>query len=90
MSKGKKFEVEKLKWIFLLFISLLIFLVALYTRIYILNLVVILLALYIYKNGDAVMFKEYNERQRKKIEEGRVIREATKEIIQTRKFLNKK
>ncbi|OJG28973.1 hypothetical protein RT42_GL001704 [Enterococcus cecorum DSM 20682 = ATCC 43198] len=49
-----------------------------------------MLAFYIYKNGDAVMFKEYNERQRKKIEEGRVIREATKEIIQTRKFLNKK
>ena len=56
----------------------------------ILNLVVILLAIYIYKYGNPVLFKEYDEKRKKKIEESMVVREAAKEALNSGNLFRKK
>lgn len=71
-------EKGNLKWYLLLFLAVILFLTAMATNQMILNLVVILLAIYIYKYGNPVLFKEYDEKRKKKIEESMVVREAAK------------
>lgn len=88
--RNKKKEVEKIKWIGLLFLALALFLVALSTRIYVINVVVIGLSLYIYGKGDRILFKEYNEARNRKIEEVEVVREATRNVLQSKKLFKMK
>lgn len=48
------------------------------------------LSFFIYKNGNAVLFKEYDERKKQKYEEYKVVQQAAKETIRTGKLLKKK
>ena len=88
--RHKKEEVEKMKWMGLLFLALALFLVALSTRLYVLNVVVIGLSLYIYGKGDRILFKEYNVVRNRKIEEAEVVREATRNVLQSKKLFEMK
>lgn len=88
--RHKKQEVEKMKWMGLLFLALALFLIALSTKIYALNIFVIGLSLYIYDKGDSILFKEYNEYRNRKIEDVEVVREATITALQSKKLFKMK
>lgn len=55
----------KAKWMLLLFMDVLLFILALSINITPLYFLVMILSFYIYKNGNAVLFKEYDERKNK-------------------------
>lgn len=93
MSRAKKGWADmeqKGKWLLLLFIDILLFICALSLNITALYFLVILLSFFIYKNGNAVLFKEYDDRKKQKYEEYKVVQEAAKESIRTGKILKKK
>lgn len=81
---------QKGKWMTLLFLDSFLFILALSINIVPLYLLVMLLSLFIYKNGNAVLFKEYDDRKKQKYEEYKVVQNAAKEAIQTGKLLKKK
>lgn len=58
---------EKGRWTALLFCDLLLFLLALSVNNYLLYLIVMLLSLWIYKEGNPIIFKEYEERKKQKL-----------------------
>lgn len=80
---------EKAKWTVLLFIAVTLFLIGLSTGLIYLNIGSIIIAFFIYKKGNAVLFKEYDERRKEKYEKAMVVREATKKAILTKKIFNK-
>ncbi|MCA5014335.1 MULTISPECIES: hypothetical protein [unclassified Enterococcus] len=81
---------EKGKWFTLLFVDILLFIIAMATNIIPIYFLVILLSFFIYKDGNAVLFKEYDERKKQKYEEYKLIQDAAKETIRTGKLLKKK
>ncbi|OJG53301.1 hypothetical protein RV06_GL000705 [Enterococcus haemoperoxidus] len=81
---------QKGKWMTLLFLDSFLFILALSINIVPLYLLVMLLSLFIYKNGNAVLFKENDDRKKQKYEEYKVVQNAAKEAIQTGKLLKKK
>ncbi|MBO0470436.1 hypothetical protein JZO66_07750 [Enterococcus sp. DIV0242_7C1] len=81
---------EKGKWFMLLFLDILLFIIAMATNIIPIYFLVILLSFFIYKDGNAVLFKEYDERKKQKYEEYKLIQDAAKETIRTGKLLKKK
>ena len=82
-------KAEKIKWLSLLLVAIVSFILSLITKQLFFNVIAILLAIYIYKDGDAVLFKEYNERSKSKREQGKIMREASRKIILEGKFKNK-
>lgn len=82
-------QAGKVKYTLLLFLALGLFILALYTGQTILNVIVIGLGGYIYKNGNPILFKEYNEKRKKQLEESRMVQEAVKETIQSKKLFKK-
>ena len=81
---------QKGKWMLLLFTDILLFILALSINITPLYFLVMILSFYIYKNGNAVFFKEYDERKKQKYEEYKVVQNAAKEAIRTGNLLKKK
>ncbi len=81
---------QKGKWMLLLFTDILLFILALSINITPLYFLVMILSFYIYKNGNAVLFKEYDERKKQKYEEYKVVQNAAKEAIRTGNLLKKK
>lgn len=81
---------QKGKWMLLLFTDILLFILALSINITPLYFLVMILSFYIYKNGNAVLFKEYDERKKQKYEEYKVVQDAAKEVIRTGNLLKKK
>ncbi|ALS38758.1 purine-cytosine permease-like protein [Enterococcus rotai] len=81
---------QKGKWMTLLFLDSFLFILALSTNITPLYFLVMILSFYIYKNGNAVLFKEYDERKKQKYEEYKVVQDAAKEVIRTGNLLKKK
>ncbi|OTN88743.1 hypothetical protein A5819_001235 [Enterococcus sp. 7E2_DIV0204] len=81
---------QKGKWMLLLFTDILLFILALSINITPLYFLVMILSFYIYKNGNAVLFKEYDERKKQKYEEYKVVQNAVKEAIRTGNLLKKK
>lgn len=81
---------QKGKWMLLLFLDILLFICALSINILPLYFLVMLLSFFIYKNGNAVLFKEYDDRKKQKYEEYKVVQEAAKESIRTGKIIKKK
>ncbi|WP_086445338.1 MULTISPECIES: hypothetical protein [Enterococcus] len=81
---------QKGKWMLLLFTDILLFILALSINITPLYFLVMILSFYIYKNGNAVLFKEYDERKKQKYEEYKVVQDAAKEAIRTGNLLKKK
>lgn len=81
---------QKGKWTLLLLIDILLFILALSINVIPFYLLVMFLSFFIYKNGSAVLFKEYDDRKKQKYEEYKVIQGAAKETIRTGKLLKKK
>ncbi|MEI5990502.1 hypothetical protein A5881_001995 [Enterococcus termitis] len=81
---------QKGKWMLLLFLDILLFICALSINILPLYFLVMLLSFFIYKNGNAMLFKEYDDRKKQKYEEYKVVQEAAKESIRTGKIIKKK
>ena len=54
-----------------------------------LNLLVILLAICIYKYGDHVLFNEYNKKRKQKKNQGEAINIATRKIVQEGRLFKK-
>lgn len=63
----KRENKEKTKWFAVLFLAILSFILAFLTQQILFNLIAIGLAIIVYKYGNPVLFKEYDERRRKKI-----------------------
>ena len=85
----KREETDKIKWTVALCGTLLLFLYGLFTQNIIINLLVIFFALVIYKYGNHVLFREYDEKRKRKIEESVKIKEATKEILREKSFIKR-
>lgn len=81
---------QKGKWLVLLFVDILLFIVAMATNNTPLYFLVILLSFFIYRKGNPVLFKEYDDRKKQKYEEYKIVQEAAKETIHTGKLLKKK
>ncbi|MGX7245537.1 hypothetical protein ACWOC1_11915 [Enterococcus quebecensis] len=81
---------QKRTWTALLFLDIILFLLALSINIVPLYFLVIFLSFFIYKNGNAVLFKEYDERKKQKYEEYKVVQNAVKETIRKGNILKKK
>lgn len=81
---------QKTKWMMLLFLAILLFIGALSLNSMPMYFLVMFLSFLIYKNGNAVLFKEYDERKKQKYEEYKVVQQAAKETIRTGKLLKKK
>ncbi|MGX7263818.1 hypothetical protein [Enterococcus crotali] len=90
MKKGWVDMDQKGKWMLLLFLDILLFICALSINILPLYFLVMLLSFFIYKNGNAVLFKEYDDRKKQKYVEYKVVQEAAKESIRTGKIIKKK
>lgn len=86
----KQDEKEKLKWYLLLFLAVSLFLIALAINQMILNFIVTGMAIYIYKYGRPILFKEYEERRMQKIEDATAIRNAAKVVINSGNLFKKK
>lgn len=80
---------SKLKWLLLLFLAIALFILALFTGQTSLNLIVIGLAICIYKYGNPILFKEYDEKRKKQLEESRLVQEAVHETLQSKKLFKK-
>lgn len=83
-------EKNKFKWFVLLYIAISLFLIAMVTNQVVLNIITIVIAIYIYKGGQAILFKEYYDRRDKKLKESKVIRDAVKEKFSKGKLFRKK
>lgn len=64
----QKFEIknknpEKAKWMFLLLLATLLFLIGLTTKYYLFYIIAISIAFYVRKNGYNLLFKEYDDKQ---------------------------
>lgn len=83
----KKEETEKFKWTIALGLTFLCFLYGLFTQNILIQLLVMLSATLIYKNGNKILFKEQEEKRKRRIEESMKLKEATKEIIREKRFI---
>ncbi|AUB51554.1 hypothetical protein [Enterococcus mundtii] len=75
---------EKIKWQLLLLLAIGCYLLALVTQQYLFNVVAIGLAVCVYKYGNPVLFKEYDEWKKKQDEEASKIRAAVQTIIRNK------
>lgn len=81
---------EKKKWTLLLLIDLFLFLVALNWNNYLFYFLIILFSFWIYKQGNSVLFYEYDEKRRQQQAEFQQVQTVVKESIRARKILEKK
>lgn len=88
MSKRSENK-EKTKWLFVLFLAIISFILASMTQQIIFNFIAIGLAICVYKYGNPVIFKEYDERRRKKYEEAMQVRQAAQTAITSKKIFKK-
>ena len=88
MSKRSENK-EKTKWLFVLFLVIISFILAFMTQQIIFNFIAIGLAICVYKYGNPVIFKEYDERRRKKYEEAMQVRQAAQTAITSKKIFKK-
>ena len=86
----KQSEKGKVKWYLLLFIAVILFLTAMATQQLFLNVIVIGLAVYIYKYGNPILFKEYDEKRNMKLKDSMVVREAAKEALNSGNLFRRK
>lgn len=72
---------NKFLWLSLLWLDIGLFILSLASTNYWLNLVVILLASIIYKQGDSVLFSRYNKKISDKRTQEVMIKEATQKMV---------
>lgn len=85
----KREEIEKIKWIVVFCGIFLLFLYGFFIQNIIINLLVIFFVLVIYKYGNYVLFREYDEKRKQKIEELMKIKEVIKEILREKSFIKR-
>ncbi|GAA2917806.1 hypothetical protein P7H46_00665 [Enterococcus pseudoavium] len=86
---NKKENKEKTKWLFILFLAIVSFILAFTTQQLIFNLIAIVLAIFVYKYGNPVLFKEYDERRKQKYQAAMQVREAAQTAITSKKIFKK-
>ncbi|WP_165209467.1 hypothetical protein ACFSN5_03160 [Streptococcus tangpeifui] len=67
---------SKAFWTFLSFLAFLLFIVAIYTKLYWLNIFVIVLGLLVNKEGTSILFPNYLEKKKIVLERSKVIHES--------------
>lgn len=82
-------QLTKAKWLLLLFTTIALFVLALLRGNLYLNVIVIALALIIYKYGNPILFKEYDENRKKKLAESKQVQSAVSETLQKKKLFQK-
>ncbi|WP_167630440.1 hypothetical protein [Listeria valentina] len=86
MTKKNK---EKTKWLFILFLAIVSFILAFMTQQLLFNFIAIGLAICVYKFGNPILFKEYDARRKKKYEEAMQVRNAARTVIVNKKLFKK-
>ncbi|MGM0168385.1 hypothetical protein IGI39_004140 [Enterococcus sp. AZ135] len=87
--ENKKENREKTKWLVVLFLAIVSFILAFITQQLIFNFAAIGLAVCVYKYGNPVLFKEYDDRRKKKYEEAMQVRNAAQTAITSKKIFKK-
>ncbi|MGM0216826.1 hypothetical protein [Enterococcus sp. AZ109] len=82
-------RVSRLEWFGLLYAIILLFLLNLSLQVSFLNIVIIGIAVIIYKYGSPIMFKEYEEKRKKKLNDSQVIKDAAREVLASGKLFKK-
>lgn len=85
----KQADRNKIKWLGLLFLAIAAFMAALATGQVVFNGIAIVLAIYIYKFGNPILFKEYDERRNQKYQAAQVVRKAAQQAVVQRKIFKK-
>ncbi|WP_242595776.1 hypothetical protein [Candidatus Enterococcus myersii] len=80
---------EKFKWYSLLMVAIGLFVTNLFMQNLLINGVIIILAGIIYHYGSPILFKEYNDRQKQKLQASQEIRAATREVLSSGKLFKK-
>lgn len=82
-------RINRLGWFTILFFTIVLFVLNLSLQILSLNIIIIAISIVIYKNGSPIMFSEYEEKRKKKIEDSKVIREAANEVLKAGNLFKK-
>ncbi|MBU5361497.1 hypothetical protein KQI58_10450 [Enterococcus raffinosus] len=85
----KRENKEKMKWLFVLFLAIVSFILAFMTQQLIFNFITIGLAICVYKYGNPILFKEYDERRKKKHEAVMQVRNAAQTAITSKRVFKK-
>lgn len=80
---------EKTKWLAVLFLAIVSFILAFMTQQIVFNLIAIALAACVYKYGNPILFKEYDERRKQNYEEAMQVRKAAQTAISSRRIFKK-
>lgn len=85
----KRENKEKTKWLLILFLAIVSFILAFMTQKLIFNAIAISLAICVYKYGNPILFKEYDERRKKRYEEAPQVRDAAQTAITSKRIFKK-
>lgn len=80
---------EKTKWLLVLFLAIISFLLAFMTQQLIFNFIAIILAICVYKHGNPILFKEYDDRRKRKYKEAMEVRNAAQTAITSKRIFKK-
>lgn len=80
---------EKTKWLLVLFLAIISFLLAFMTQQLIFNFIAIILAICVYKYGNSILFKEYDDRRKRKYKEAMEVRNAAQTAITSKRIFKK-
>ncbi|MGO2891551.1 MAG: hypothetical protein ACTIC2_06190 [Enterococcus devriesei] len=80
---------EKTKWLLVLFLAIISFLLAFMTQQLIFNFIAIILAICVYKYGNPILFKEYDDRRKRKYKEAMEVRNAAQTTITSKRIFKK-
>lgn len=87
--ENKEENKEKTKWFFILFLAVISFILSFMTRQLIFNLIAIVLAIFVYRYGNPVLFKEYDERRKQQYQTAMQVRKAAQSAITSKKIFKK-
>lgn len=80
---------EKIKWYLVLLFSIGLFIVNFSLQNGMLNILIIILALILYRYGNPILFKEYDQRQKQKLNESKEIRKAANQALTSGKLFRR-
>lgn len=80
---------EETKWLLVLFLAIISFLLAFMTQQLIFNFIAIILAICVYKYGNPILFKEYDDRRKRKYKEAMEVRNAAQTAITSKRIFKK-
>lgn len=80
---------EKMKWYFVLLLAIGLFIANLSLQNLLVNIVIIILSVLLYRFGSPILFKEYNQRQKQKMNDSDEIRKAANQVLTSGKLFKK-